>query len=1000
MMRSRDGNRSGRRITGVFSTVALAAAGIVAATPAVAAPSSPPRVDHGNHSHSMFTPAKLAAHNAAAVAAAGGAASPSDLTYHNGPVMRDVTNYLIFWNPTATAYASNYQSVLERYFTDVSSTPFMNIVTQFGDSSGLPVPSTVHLGGSWVDTSNAYPHAGTFTDPVLRSDVQDEINRAITANSTWQAPGLSTMYFVFLGPNIIECKGTNDCFAGPGVPSSAANYCAYHSYFDSDKVFATMPYVDSSTVCGGNAAYPNGQAVDLETSPTSHEQFEAYSDPHLDAWYNDTTGNENGDNCAYTYGQFEPDGTNLVLSGHEYQSQIEWSNQLPNGCVKRYGPASVPTITGSLNFGVVPRGTTATQDISVANTGSGDLNLLGVHFAPGTPSSYSLSPAGPGAATLPPGHSQLFHVSFSPSATATSSGPITGNLRVDTDQPGVEQTLLPMTASIGLPGLQVTGSLDFGTVPRGTSAIRTVGVQNIGTADLSISNISIAGDPAYTITPTSPTSGTLPPGGFLTVDVDFAPPGSSTSPGPLTATLTVTTNDPSTPTITVPATGVVGLPKAVITPDALDFATACPTGSTDRSLVVTNTGTAPLTITSITLGAGSSSLLSVVAAPTLPQTLAVGAHLAFTVRLTVPPGTPGGPVTGTVVVATDDPANPTTTLPVTGQIGAATLSVSAAQLAFGGVAVDDRTSLSMKDLPLTLSNSGTCGLDLAANALSLGGANAGDFSIVGAPSLPLTLPPGASVQVTVRFDPSAGGQRSAVLTITPSAPATSVVVALTGTGLLPAVAFTPASITFAPTVITSQAPGFAGVTTPDTITNVGQAELILDSLSTTGDWFSTPGAADPPARLATSDHLDAPITFAPDAVGRFVGSFTVADSGPGVGLSGSVALCGEGVQRGIRVLAVDGTGKPLPSVARLRLQSKGTAQLVNINEGNLQLVPVPTSCDATAQRQYENQSLPATDTTNQRSSYYTLSLSAGGKSTTVTFTLGVAEFKTMVVTVK
>ena len=50
--------------------------------------------------------------------------------------------------------------------------------------------------------------------------------------------------------------------------------------------------------------------------------------------------------------------------------------------------------------------------------------------------------------------------------------------------------------------------------------------------------------------------------------------------------------------------------------------------------------------------------------------------------------------------------------------------------------------------------------------------------------------------------------------------------------------------------------------------------------------------------------------------------------------------------------------------------------------------------------QYQNQSLPATDTTNQRSSYYNLDVTAGGKSTSITFTLGVSEFKTLVVTVK
>jgi hypothetical protein len=82
------------------------------------------------------------------------------------------------------------------------------------------------------------------------------------------------------------------------------------------------------------------------------------------------------------------------------------------------------------------------------------------------------------------------------------------------------------------------------------------------------------------------------------------------------------------------------------------------------------------------------------------------------------------------------------------------------------------------------------------------------------------------------------------------------------------------------------------------------------------------------------------------------------------------------------------------------LQAHGTAQNVNIVQQNLALSAVTTSCNPDEKMQYQNQSLPATDTVNQRSSYYTLAVTAGGKATTITFTLGVSEFKTLVVTVK
>ncbi|MEO6512059.1 MAG: hypothetical protein ABIO16_13760, partial [Nocardioides sp.] len=125
----------------------------------------------------------------------------TDMTYHGGVVMRDVTNYLIFWNPTtqpagypATGmFDANYRSVIDRYFNDISGTPYLNIISQYGDNSGLPVPNTTRLGGDWIDTTT-FPHAGTSGDPLQDGDIRASVDRAIAANPTWQAPSNSTMY--------------------------------------------------------------------------------------------------------------------------------------------------------------------------------------------------------------------------------------------------------------------------------------------------------------------------------------------------------------------------------------------------------------------------------------------------------------------------------------------------------------------------------------------------------------------------------------------------------------------------------------------------------------------------------------------------------------------------------------------------------------------------------------------------------------------------------------
>jgi hypothetical protein len=870
----------------------------------------PPKsaADDGGGAHVLLTPHGHRNPHAgvAQQGAPTGAASANDLSYHGGKVMRNPTNYVIIWNPPGSTFGGNYQQLIEQYFTDDGGTPFMSIETQWNDSTGVPVPNTNHFGATWVDTTNAYPHAGTVADPLVGQDIRDEVNRAIAANPTWQAPGYSTMYFVYLGENIIECfKGSGNtfgCFAGtdvngnsppaasgnPNTVAGAGTYCAYHSS-DGANIYATLPYASLGACYGSPTTFPNGVDQDIVLSPTSHEQNEAYSDPNLDAWYNDASGNENGDNCAYTYGQVEPDGTNFVLSGHRYQIQREWSNAFPDGCIKRLGPASQLIVTGDLSFGTIPRGTAASKNVLIQNTASGDLNLLNVRFGPGAPAQFSIDPSSPTWATLPIGESVLVKVNFAPSATTTATGPLTTSLIVDTDQPGQETQSFAASASIGQP-------------------------------------------------------------------------------------------------------------KAVLSPSSLDFGIVCPSSFFDQQITVTNTGQAPLTISNVAIGGGSTPGLSVQSPPSLPQTLPIGAHLSFTIRFT-PTSTTPSTITGTVVVTTNDPNNPTLSIPIGGSIGAPSATIGSSALDFGGVATDNRTSPYFVDKTLTIGNTGTCSLSLT--SLTIGGTNAGDFSIVGAPTLPVSIGTASSLTLTVRFNPSAAGLRVGTLSVSTSDPAhPSLAVALTGTGLLPAVQTSADALTYAPTVIQSQAPGYPGVTQGLTVTNVGQAELIVDSMTTSGAPYAAPAATVPPARYATSDGFSEPITFAPTAAGKFSGTFNVADNDPEGVVAKSVSLCGEGVLRGIRVLAVDVHGTPIAQIAKLHLQSKGTAQGVNINTQNLALTGVPTSCDASAQEQYENQGLPATDTANQRSSYYTLAVTAGGKSTTITFSLGVSEFKTLVVTVK
>ena len=133
------------------------------------------------------------------------------------------------------------------------------------------------------------------------------------------------------------------------------------------------------------------------------------------------------------------------------------------------------------------------------------------------------------------------------------------------------------------------------------------------------------------------------------------------------------------------------------------------------------------------------------------------------------------------------------------------------------------------------------------------------------------------------------------------------------------------------------------------------------------------------------------------------GNLHVEDSfplDPGNVVAKDVPLCGEAVGRGIRVLAVDPAGIPVPKVDMLKLQANGVSSPPNINLKNLplQTIDPPASCQR-IQMQYENQALAVTNQTAPKGSYYTLTVTVGNKKSTVTFGLAVNEFKLIVVTV-
>ena len=427
--------------------------------------------------------------------------------------------------------------------------------------------------------------------------------------------------------------------------------------------------------------------------------------------------------------------------------------------------------------------------------------------------------------------------------------------------------------------------------------------------------------------------------------------------------------------------------------------------SAARECSLFNVGSEDLHINGFFRASGSLEF-SIASGPPTPVTIPPGEHVDYTIEYS--PTNVGNDI-ATFQINSDDQFEPVKLIPASGTGVAGDVLVSPTSLQYNGVPVDNRTTPHEKILTTTITNQSSCPLcDLRVNSLVIGGANPSDFSLVGDPATPFTIGAGNSIEISVRFNPTLSGLRTATLTINTNDG--NVVVQLSGTGLIPAVSPSPAppaTLIFPPTVIDPMCGVLCGSTLPATFTNTGDAEWIIDSVAFAGSpAFSGPAATSPPTRVQVGSSFAEQVTFRPTVTDRSVeGSVTLTDEftspfdlEPNIGAT--VNLCGEAVGRGIRVLAVDVGGNPIPSLTSLSLRANGVAEPPNVNLKNVQLTTInpPASCQV-IRYHYENQNLSTTDQSAPRGSYYTLTVAVKGKKATQTFTLSANEFKVIVITV-
>ncbi len=506
----------------------------------------------------------------------------------------------------------------------------------------------------------------------------------------------------------------------------------------------------------------------------------------------------------------------------------------------------------------------AAQTVTLSNTGAAPLTIITLGLTGTNASDFVLANACGSSVAM--ASSCSFTVSFNPMTV----GAKVASVAISTNDPASPLLAVTLSGTGISTSVSVSPvSLTFaGQLVNTVSGAQTVTLSNTGAAALTINSIVINGvDFAQTNT-----CGTgLAAASTCAINVTFKP----LAIGAKVGSVVINSNDPANPALSVPLNGTGIAPVASVLPTSVVFGTQpIGTPSIPQTVSLSNSGTAPLLISSIASNLGD-----------FLQTNNCGTSLApatsCAINLTFLPTTVSGLRSGLLSISTSDPVNPTLTVALSGTAGGVSIS-PAALLAFGNQPIGTTSGTQT----LSLTNVST--VTLTINSITLTGANATDFLLSGN-TCGATLRAGRACTVNVRFRPTALGVRTAAVAFANSDPTSPQTVALSGTGVSAIATVTPSSLAFSSGLNVTSAAQMV------TVANTGTAPLTINSINGLTTQFAqtnTCGAF--PAVLSANASCTINVTFRPTSAGTKNATMTIGFAAPvaaqSVTLSGTVIV--------------------------------------------------------------------------------------------------------------
>jgi sugar lactone lactonase YvrE len=543
-----------------------------------------------------------------------------------------------------------------------------------------------------------------------------------------------------------------------------------------------------------------------------------------------------------------------------------------NNVVRQITFLQSPITFPSTNVGTV----TSASNVLLANIGNATVSITSIALTVG----FVQKPSGgmDCSTSISSGGSCLVAVVFAP----TTAGAISGSLKLvsnNLNQPAAANTVsLSGTALAGTPQANLSAnSLTFPVQAVGSaSGGQNVILTNPGNAALTISSIWLAGTNAGDFSISTTCAASLAVSASCVTSVTFRPLVAGTR----TAVLTFSdrlANSPQTVTLTG-----IGSGGALVSfnPAGLSFGSlVVGAKSSALNVVVTNTGSTALSIYGIALtgaNGGDFSILSTTCGASL------NASANCTITLAFGPTALGARTAA--LVLTDSAGDTPQSLSLSGSGVAQSLSVTPTALSFGSQIVGATGAAQ------TVTFSNFSGATITFGGLGFVGPNSADFSTT-ANTCVATLATGSSCSVSLAFNPSAAGARSASLILIDSAANSPQAVSLTGSGTATSLSVTPASLSFGSLAVGTKS-------APQTVTiTAASGAIAFSSLTLAGANsadFAIAGNTCP-ASLTNGASCSVTLTFTPTATSARSATMVLADSAGNSPQSVSLSGTGTGV---------------------------------------------------------------------------------------------------------